>query len=159
MASTKSYPRTWLLGLILALSLVGLADAAYLTAKHYSGGPVPCSITGGCEPVMESSWATVGGVPVAALGAVYYLVTFFLTIFYLDGRKLWALKVTFVLTAMGIAVSIALICVMAFVLHAWCQYCLLSDGVSSLLFAAACWAAVQQRRQTRAEITSSVSAR
>ncbi len=133
----KTQPRTWLLVLIVALSLAGFADAAYLTAKHYTGGPVPCSITGGCEMVMTSRWAAVAGVPTAAFGAAYYLATFFLTIAYLDLRKPWALTVLLALTAVGLAVSLALLYLMVFVIGSYCQYCLLSDIITLLLFVSA----------------------
>ena len=148
------YPRNWLLALILALSLAGLADAAYLTAKHYTGGPVPCSITGGCETVMTSRWAALGGVPTAGFGAAYYLATFFLTIFYLDSRRPWALTAIFVLSAIGLAVSLALVYVMAFLLHSFCQYCLLSDLITAVLFAGALMALVQRRRAGSDPITA-----
>ena len=143
---TAPYPRNWLLALILALSLGGLADAAYLTAKHYTGGPVPCSITGGCETVMNSAWASIAGVPTAGFGAVYYLATFFLTILYLDARRPWALTAVFVLSAIGLAVSLALVYVMAFRLHSFCQYCLLSDLITAVLFAGTLTAFLQRRR-------------
>ncbi len=139
-------PRTWLLVLILLLSLAGFADAAYLTAKHYLGGPVPCSITGGCETVMTSRWATLGPVPTAAFGAAYYLATFFLNIFYFDSRKNWTLRLIFILSAAALAVSLALLYLMAFVIGSYCQYCLLSDLLSAGLFAAAIAALRQSRR-------------
>ncbi len=145
MLAAGARPRTWLLVLILVLSLAGVADAAYLTAKHYSGGPVPCSITGGCEVVMSSSWATIGGVPTAGFGAAYYLAAFFLTIFYLDARRPWTLILLLALTALGLLASLALLYLMAFVLHSYCQYCLLSDVITVLLFVATLTAVAQQR--------------
>ncbi len=154
MQNTNARPRTWLLALIVALSLAGFADAAYLTAKHYTGGPVPCSITGGCEMVMTSRWATAGGVPTAGVGAAYYLATFLLTIGYLDARKPWMLNLVFALTAVGLVVSAALLYLMAFVIGSYCQYCLLSDIITALLFVSALTAAVQQRRSGMANSAS-----
>jgi uncharacterized membrane protein len=156
MAATPQ-PRTWLLGLILLLSLAGFADAAYLTAKHYTGGPVPCTLTGGCEDVLTSRWATLGGVPTAVFGAAYYLLTFFLTIFYLDSRKHWTLTLILALTAAALAVSLALVYLMAFVIGSYCQYCLLSDLMTALLFAASL-AAVLLRRKARLAISTSKAA-
>ncbi len=145
MTIVHSQPRVWLLVLLLLLSLAGFADAAYLAAKHYLGGPVPCSITGGCETVMNSRWAAVGPVPTAAFGAAYYLATFFLTVFYLDSRKAWTLRLIFCLAAVALAVSLVLLYLMAFVIGSYCQYCLLSDVLTAGLFALAL-AAVLARR-------------
>ncbi len=140
-------PRPWLLVLIVLLSLAGFADAGYLTAKHYLGGPVPCSLTGGCETVMTSRYASLGPVPTAAFGAAYYLAVFFLAILYLDARKDWALNAIFVLSAVGLAVSLALLYVMAFMIGSYCQYCLLSDFLSGCLFGLALMAVLMRRRQ------------
>ena len=47
----------------------GLADALYLTIEHLAGRSVPCSVTGGCEEVLTSSYAVIAGIPLAAVGA------------------------------------------------------------------------------------------
>ncbi len=142
---TIPQPRAWQLVLMLVLALIGFADAAYLAAKHAQGAAVPCTITGGCETVLTSRWAEVADVPTAGFGAVYYLALFFLTLFYVDSRKPWALSVVVALTAIGLVASLALLYVMAAVLHSYCQYCLLSDLVTALLFVLAL-AAVAFRR-------------
>jgi uncharacterized membrane protein len=158
MPATAPHPRTWLLALILAFSLAGLADAVYLTAKHYTGGPVPCSITGGCEEVMTSRYATLAGLPTAGFGAAYYLAAFFLTMLYLDSRCSWTLTLLLALTAAALAVSLALLYLMAFVIRSYCQYCLLSDAITLLLFVTALIAVVQQRR-ARARVITFASVR
>ena len=56
-----------------ALAVVGLLISAYLTWVHYAGvAPVCVGGSGGCETVQASSYATLLGVPVAALGLVGY---------------------------------------------------------------------------------------
>ncbi len=148
-------PRAWLIVLILLLSLAGFADAAYLTSKHYLGGPVPCSITGGCESVMTSRWAAVGPIPTAAFGAAYYLATFFLTILYLDSRQPWTLRLIFVSSVAALAVSLALLYLMAFVIHSYCQYCLLSDLLTAGLFAVTLISVLRSRNTRSADIHQS----
>ena len=37
---------SWLIALMLGFSLAGFADSAYLTAKHYTGGPVQQYVLG-----------------------------------------------------------------------------------------------------------------
>ncbi len=51
--------------IVLGLAVIGLADAVYLTVKHYLGGSVPCSLTEGCDTVLTSNYAVFGGLPVA----------------------------------------------------------------------------------------------
>jgi uncharacterized membrane protein len=115
------------------VALVGLADAIYLTIKHFTGEAVPCSIVEGCEQVLTSSYAEVGGVPLAIFGAAAYFVAFSLAILTAFGnRSLW--------TLFGGQVSLMLIFtawlvyLQAFVIEAFCQFCLLSAAVTLGLF-------------------------
>jgi uncharacterized membrane protein len=57
---------------VIALSLLGLAIAAYLTYVHYADIKPVCSISHGCEKVQASEWSKIAGVPVALLGLVGY---------------------------------------------------------------------------------------
>lgn len=60
---------------IVAVALVGVGVAGYLTYVHYAGIEVLCVAGGGgCERVQASRWAELAGVPVALLGLVAYLV-------------------------------------------------------------------------------------
>lgn len=67
----RSYDR-----LRLALTLAGLAIAAYLTLLHYDSN-VPLACTRGalvdCETVLGSPSATVMGIPVAVWGLMWFL--------------------------------------------------------------------------------------
>jgi len=74
------------------VALVGLIDAIYLTINHYKGEQVPCSITGGCEMVLSSAYAQIGGVPLAVFGAFAYFIAFSLAILAAYGNRLmWKL--------------------------------------------------------------------
>ena len=115
------------------VSLVGLADAIYLTVHHYTDEPVPCGITEGCEMVLTSPYAEIGGVPLAIFGAVAYFVAFSLCLLTAFGdRRMWKL--------FGIQVTLMavfsgwLIYVQAALIHAFCQFCLLSAATTLTLF-------------------------
>jgi uncharacterized membrane protein len=114
------------------LSLVGLADSIYLTVEHLAGRSVRCTITGGCEEVLTSAYATIGGFPLAGVGAVGYFLVFSLSILAAFGNRR-AGDFLFYLVALMLAVSIYLFILQAFVLHAFCQFCLLSGAVTLLL--------------------------
>ena len=62
-------------------------DASYLATKHYSGTIPPCAIVKGREAVTTSQYAVVGGVSVALLGAIYYLVVLIISIAIIETRK------------------------------------------------------------------------
>ena len=115
------------------VALVGLADAGYLTAKHYSGLNVPCSLINGCDTVLKSSWAEFFGYPTALYGAVAYFIAFSLAFLVYSGRvELW--KVFGVLATLMFVASLGFLYIQAFVIGAFCQYCLLSLATSTLLF-------------------------
>jgi uncharacterized membrane protein len=119
--------------LAAAVALIGLADSIYLTIKHYTGEAVPCSVIEGCEQVLTSSYAEVAGVPLAALGAIAYFIAFSLAILAAFGNRLmWTLfsvQVVFM-----IVFTIWLFYLQAFVIGAFCQFCLLSAATTLVLF-------------------------
>src|ERR1041384_2551204 len=68
--------RNLLFIVIGVLSLCGLADATYLTIEHITGQSVRCTIVAGCSEVLSSKYATVGGMPLAMIGAAAYFTVF-----------------------------------------------------------------------------------
>jgi uncharacterized membrane protein len=56
----------------IAISVVGIAIAGYLTYVHYAGISPVCEIAHGCQKVQTSEWSKVAGVPVALLGLLGY---------------------------------------------------------------------------------------
>lgn len=127
-------PKRIIVALLLAASLIGFVDAAYLTAKHYLGAPPPCGRFGGCETVTTSEYATIAGVPIALLGAVYYLAVFLSVIAYLDTRRPGILRMTAGFTAVGFLASLWFVYLQLFVIKAICPYCMLSAFASTVLF-------------------------
>jgi uncharacterized membrane protein len=125
--------RARLLYLIAALlSLIGLADAVYLTIKHLTGESARCTISGGCGEVLGSVYSTVGGIPVAALGALAYFTVFSLATLLLYGYRRARLPLTVVVGLMLLA-TLWLLSVQAFILHKYCDYCLLSAAITLAL--------------------------
>lgn len=120
--------------LILIVSFLGFLDASYLTIKHYQGTPPPCSLLKGCEIVTTSSYSLIGGVPVALLGALYYLGIFLATLLYLDTRNEWLVRCLKHFTVVGLLSSIYFLYLQLFVIQAICLYCLGSAATSITLF-------------------------
>lgn len=118
-----------------AISLVGLADAVYLTAKHLSGGSVICVVTSGCDAVLMSPYATLPfDIPLASLGAIAYFTAFSLAILSAFGYA-HAASALRVVVGLMFAFTLWLLYVQAFVLNAFCSYCLLSAAVTTTLLA------------------------
>jgi uncharacterized membrane protein len=114
------------------LSLLGLADALYLTVEHVTGQSVKCTIISGCSEVLSSPYAVVAGVPLALIGAVAYFSVFSLATLAAFGYRFAATLLTPLVVAMFL-VSLWLIYLQAFVIREFCQYCLLSAAITSSL--------------------------
>src|SRR6266487_3459803 len=61
---------------MLALSLVGIADALYVAHGSYTGQPLWCPVIDGCNTVVNSPYSRVFGVPMSYYGFIYYLYMF-----------------------------------------------------------------------------------
>lgn len=120
--------RTKLYASAAIISLAGLADAIYLTIEHLSGRSVRCTIVTGCNEVLGSPYATLGPIPLATLGALAYFAVFSLATLAAFGyhslRTLLALVV-----ALMFLMTLWLLFVQAFILHSFCEYCLLSAAI------------------------------
>jgi uncharacterized membrane protein len=117
---------------ILMIGLVGLIDAGYLTYTHYAGEIVGCSGQTGCEDVLNSPFSTIGEIPIALFGALYYATILGLT--FLANRG-WAPSLTCIrwLSLSGLVISSYLVYLQVSVINAICQYCMVSFGASLLL--------------------------
>jgi len=118
----------------LIFSLIGFLDATYLTIQHYRGFGLDCGPLLECDAVMTSKYAVIGGIPLALLGSLYYLSIFLLTVAYYDRKHLYILSIIARLTILGFLVSLILIYLQAFIIRAFCFYCLLSALTSTGLF-------------------------
>lgn len=133
--------------LIAALvSLVGLGDAIYLTIQDLTGETLRCTIISGCSEVLGSKYAHIGSMPLASLGALAYFAFFSLGILAAFGYS-FARPLLLVLVSIMFVMSLWLLYLQAFVIHHFCQYCLLSAAVSIVL-AALIWGAKILGRKT-----------
>lgn len=124
---------------IAILSLIGFFIALYLWA-HNAGltGPVVCGI-GDCAAVQSSEYATMGPVPVSALGVAGYVGLIVLSFMGLQpGRRESRLIGGLLLlgSTAGLVFSAYLTYLEAAVIQAWCQYCVISALLMTLIFLA-----------------------
>jgi uncharacterized membrane protein len=126
--------RTKLYAVAAFVALIGLADATYLTVEHLTGQSVLCTVISGCSEVLSSPYATVGGYSLALIGAIAYFTVFSLATlaafhYQLAGKLLGLIVGPMFLTTLW------LLYLQAFVIHHFCQFCLLSALVTITLTA------------------------
>jgi len=131
-AGDSSKKIVWLYLIAAVASLIGLGDAIYLTIQDITGQSLRCTIISGCSEVLSSKYAHVGSIPLAAIGAFAYFVFFSLAILAAFGygflRPLLLILVSFMFLA-----TLWLLYLQAFVIRHFCQYCLLSAAVTTIL--------------------------
>ena len=108
---------------VALVALAGAAVAGYLTYVHYQPDALICTSGGGCETVQDSSYAELVGIPVALLGLFAFLAVLVLVAW--DSELARTLAAAIALTGVGFAVY--LVVLQAFVIDAWCVWCLAND--------------------------------
>lgn len=121
--------------LFLVLSILGIADAGYLTYKHNRKQPLICPIGDDCSAVTESKWGRIFGVRNESLGLLYYggLFASMFGALFAPGFSQYVLAYLPWLVGSGTLFSLFLVFVQAFVIKKYCFYCLVSAGISILL--------------------------
>ena len=121
---------TW--AVIGVLAALGFTDATYLAINHFMGKIPPCTISG-CEVVTTSEYATILGVPIALIGALYYAAVLMLLMWYIEKKDGRALEGILYLVSIGALVSLGLVYLQLFVIKAICIYCMVSASTSFLM--------------------------
>ena len=119
--------------LIGALSIVSFFDATYLSLEQFMQAVPPCSISG-CELVLSSDFSKLAIVPVALLGAIFYLVLLILVMLCLQfGAKILARLLAY-FSGAGFLAALYFIFLQAFVIKSYCAYCLVADVSALVIF-------------------------
>jgi uncharacterized membrane protein len=124
--------RTILYTIVAIVAIAGLADATYLTVQALTGETVSCGGSPDCSQVLGSSYAKVGGIPVAMFGALAYFTVFTFGTFAAFGYRRAPKFLVLVVGAMFLT-TLWLLYVQAFLLHAFCRYCLFSAALTFLI--------------------------
>ncbi|MGI8957425.1 MAG: vitamin K epoxide reductase family protein [Chthoniobacterales bacterium] len=131
-ALSRPRPSPILYWALAIVALFGLADATFLTVAHLTGDDSVCGSGIGCSTVLGSAYATIHGIPTAAFGAVAYFTVFSLAVLagfgYAPMRRFLVIVVVLMFTA-----SLYFLYLQAFVLHAFCPFCLFSAALTFLL--------------------------
>jgi uncharacterized membrane protein len=119
------------------VSLAGLFIGAYLTLYKLGYiGTLACGVSS-CETVQTSRWSVFLGVPVATWGAGFYALMLALVLAELQPRFADSTRLAtavLVLAGWGVLFTAWLNYLEAFVIHAWCEWCLGSAAMVFVLF-------------------------
>jgi uncharacterized membrane protein len=119
-------------GLLAVFAFLGMLDSAFVGIKSLSQAILPCTITRGCEEVLNSPYARFAGFSIAWLGLAYYALIGIAGVFTFSGYSR-ILRLSLVPAILAFLFTLELIYLQAFVIHAFCDYCLLSASMSALI--------------------------
>ncbi len=122
---------------ITLLALIGFGLASYIYAHKKANKRLICPLHSNCETVIHSDYAHFLGIPVEALGMIYYIFTaafhfllITLPLIISPSILLFAL----ILSIAAFLFSLYLISVQVFILKQICTWCLLSATICTLIF-------------------------
>lgn len=115
----------------LFLGFLGFIVATYLTILHYQNALPPCSLTSNCELVLTSKYASILGIPLALFGSIFYLSIIALCLLISTSYRKIFLNAFYLFVTLGFIVSLILIYIQANFIGAFCQYCLISEVIST----------------------------
>ncbi len=121
--------------LFLGFSLLGLLDTIYLSYTRYMHiDKMFCNGLSGCGIVESSPYAVMFGVPLAYLGLLFYMVMFIISLLLIYKVSIPRLRdVVLAMTIFGALDSIYFIYLQAFVIKAFCFYCIISAIITFCL--------------------------
>ena len=122
---------------MIAVTLLGVAVAGYLTYIHYAGIKPLCGKNGGsCEIVQTSEYSKLAGVPVALIGLIGY-VAILASLLVPENETSRLATVAF--TVVGFGFSAYLTYRELFSIHHICEWCVSSAVLVTMLMCLAIW--------------------
>ena len=119
---------------MLALAVLGLGVATYLTYVHYAGIKPACTAGQSCVKVQTSQWSKLDGVPVALIGLIGYVVIL-ATLLARDREE--TRLATLGVTLIGFGFSAYLTYRELFSIHSVCEWCASSAVIMTVLLCCA----------------------
>ena len=118
-------PNPWSIRVMVLAGFAGMVDSGYVGFHSLTGLLIPCGPAGGCDQVLNSTYSHWGGVSIAWFGFAFYLAVTAAGVFGLSGfRRVF--RFSLIASLAAFLVTLYLLYVQAFILQAYCDYCLLS---------------------------------
>lgn len=119
--------------LIFIFSLLGLAVSAYLAYEYSKDGLINCPIGGGCDIVRKSSYSSFLGIDIPYLGIAFYLAMAFLSVWLTQSTDKLFNFFRLLLSFFGFIFGVYLTFIEAFVIGAYCFWCVTSFIISVII--------------------------
>lgn len=132
-----SYTMRVMKKLIIAIAVVaafGVADASFLSYYSLAELPIPCSYFEGCNEVAQSPYAKVFGIPLALFGVAFYAFVLALALLILRRPNRLAVRALQAFGFLAFVLSGYFMYLQAFVIGAFCIYCIMSAIFSTAIF-------------------------
>jgi uncharacterized membrane protein len=136
----------WLLMLILVFVGIGLADTIYLSYVTMTDISVACTPGGACNQVLTSVYSKIGPVPLALLGAIYYVGLLFLACLLFRNQSKKNLSALLYASGFGFVVSLFLTYLQIFTIKQLCFYCLTSAVSTTIVFIGSLFLHVENKK-------------
>lgn len=121
--------------LAFLLSLAGLLVSAFLAYQYSQPKTVFCPLGGNsCEIVRNSPYSNIFGIPLPFFGIVYYLLEGLILLFLIEKEQVILSKLLLLSSAFGFVFSIYLSFLEAFVIKAYCFWCVISAIIAAIIF-------------------------
>ncbi len=122
----------------VALAALGALIAIYMTIYKWTDNNTMCLGSGDCATVNESAYSAVFGIPVALVGVGGYLAMLAVLLLEKYGKDKFFKEngplAIFGLGVGGFGFTLYLVYVEAFILEAWCPFCVASQVTMTILF-------------------------
>lgn len=119
---------------IFVFSLIGLAVTSYLAYEYNLGGSINCPLTGtGCDLVRKSQYSSLLGISLPYFGMLFYLVVALMSVWLTDVRNKLVNSIRLLGVFSGVLFGVYLTFLEAFVIKAYCVWCLTSFAVSIII--------------------------
>ena len=130
------HSRNGLLIALLVLTILGIADAFYLTLSAFQGAALFCdvgAVLDGCNVVAQSPYSKLFGLPLALYGMIFYGFVFIAVsaLFVLTHHPLYQAVVA--LGVIGLIASLVFLFIQFVLIKALCIYCIISAVIAALI--------------------------
>lgn len=132
-----SMNRTALVGALLILAFLGIADSWYLLQSAVTDTALTCDIGGGldgCNIVAQSPYSQLLGVPIALYGVGFYALLFILLAVTACIHRRVVYQALFLLATVGALASVVFLGIQFFLIQALCVYCIASAAITFLVW-------------------------
>lgn len=139
--------RRWFYILIAAVAALGVLNAGYLAWSAAIGDAPTCFLNSGCDVVAASPYSKFLGIPLATFGVFFYAMIAGFSLWKLFVHEALALRFIFPAAAFGFILSLYFLYLQAFVIGAYCEFCLFSLFDATLIFLTSFYLWLRRRKQ------------